>query len=91
MKKTGGDWKLIILNIILVTIYAALKGGIPGSNKFARGIIFGFFVWALGTLPGMFATYMFMNVATTVIIYWTVLALILTPIKGLVIASMYET
>ena len=81
----------LILNVILVMIYAALKNGLPGTNKIARGLVFGFFVWTLGTLPGMFATYMFMNVATTVVIYWTISALILTPIKGLVIAAMYET
>ena len=74
---------LLILSIIFVFVYALLNKGIPG-NRLGKGFIFGLCVWAVGVLPGMFATYIFMAVANTVVIYWTISALILTPIKGMI-------
>ncbi|MFC1514891.1 hypothetical protein ACFL5X_03220 [Candidatus Omnitrophota bacterium] len=79
----------LILNILLVTVYVFIRKGIPGRTRIAKGIVFGLCVWVVGTLPGMFATYYFMTVATTVVVYWTILALIQTPLKGLIIAAMY--
>jgi len=79
----------IILNFIFVLVYTILNKGVPGKNKLIKGAVFGLCVWAIGILPGMFATYMFMTVAPTVIIYWTILALIQTPLKGLISAAIY--
>ena len=79
----------IILNFIFVLVYTILNKGIPGKNKLIKGLIFGLCVWAIGVLPGMFATYMFMTVAPTVIIYWTIMALIQTPLKGMISAAIY--
>ena len=78
-----------VLGLILVVVYAMLNKGIPGSNRLLKGLIFGLCVWAVGILPGMFATFSFMTVAPTVLIYWTVLFLIVTPLKGLIIAAIY--
>lgn len=78
-----------LLNFILVLVYIILRKGIPGKNKLIKGLIFGLCVWAVGILPGMFATYMFMTVAPTVIFYWTVIALLQNPLKGLIIAAIY--
>jgi hypothetical protein len=78
-----------VLNIVLVIVYALLRKGIPGKNKLTKGLSFGLCVWAIGMLPGMFATYYFMTVATGVIIYWTLLYLIEMPLKGLIIAAIY--
>jgi len=77
------------LNLVLVVVYALLNKGIPGKNKFIKGIIFGLCVWAVGTLPGMLSTYSFMTVATGVVIYWTILGLVEVPLKGLIIAFIY--
>ena len=78
-----------LLNIILVIVYALLNKGIPGKNRFVKGLIFGLCVWAVGMLPGMFSTYSFMTVSTGVVIYWTILGLVETPIKGFTIAAIY--
>jgi len=80
---------LLLLNFIFTAVYASLKEGIFGKDKFIKGLVFGLYVWLVGMLPGMFATYMFMTVAPTVIIYWTILALIQTPLKGLLTSSIY--
>lgn len=79
----------IILNFLFVLIYAVLHKGIPAKNKFGKGLIFGLCVWAIGTLPGMFATYIFMTVAPTVIVYWLILYLLQEPLKGLIAAAIY--
>lgn len=79
----------LLLSIVLSFVYALINKGIPGNNKFVKGLVFGVCVWAVGMLPGMFATYTFMNVATTVVIYWTVLGSIKTPLEGMIIAAIY--
>ncbi len=79
----------LILSIILSFVYALINKGIPGGNKLTKGIVFGLCVWAVGMLPGMFTTYAFMTVATTVVIYWTILGLIKTPLEGMIIAAIY--
>lgn len=79
----------LALNIVLAFVYALLVKGIPGKNKLTKGLVFGLCVWAVGTLPGMLATYLFMTVAATVVIYWTITGLIFTPLMGLIIAAIY--
>ncbi len=78
-----------ILNTVLAFVYALIKKGLPGKNRFIRGLVFGLCVWAVGMLPGMFCTYEFMTVATTVVIYWTVLGLIKSLLEGMIIAAIY--
>jgi len=78
-----------LLNIILAVVYALLRKGIPGKNKLVKGLVFGLCVWAVGMLPGMFSTYSFMTVATGVVIYWAIIGLVETPLKGLIIAAIY--
>ncbi|MFA5164207.1 MAG: hypothetical protein WC481_01415 [Candidatus Omnitrophota bacterium] len=78
-----------ILNVILAAVYALFRKGLPGKNRLVKGLVFGLCVWAVGMLPGMFATYYFMTVATEVVIYWTILGLVEYPIMGLIIAAIY--
>ena len=78
-----------ILSAILALIYAVLQKSLPGKNKFAKGFVFGLFVWAVGILPGMLATYEFMNISNVWIIYMTILGLIENPLKGIIIAFIY--
>jgi len=79
----------LALNIIFVVVYALFCKGIPGKNKLVKGLVFGLCVFAVGTLPGMVATYSFMTVATTVVVYWTIMSLVQTPLKGLILAAIY--
>ncbi|MDD5634697.1 MAG: hypothetical protein PHW46_05430 [Candidatus Omnitrophica bacterium] len=78
-----------LLNIVLAGVYALLCKGIPGKNSLVKGLIFGSCVWAVGMLPGMFATHYFMTVATGVVIYWVILGLVEMPLKGLIISAIY--
>lgn len=78
-----------ILSVVLASVYALINKGIPGGTKTGKGIVFGLCVWAVGMLPGMFATRAFMTVNPTVITYWTILGLIKSPIDGVIIAAIY--
>jgi len=75
--------------ILLAAMYAMVCKGVPGGNRLVRGLLFGLLVWIVGMLPGMFATYTFMTVAPVVVLYWTIHALFVLPIKGLIIAAIY--
>jgi hypothetical protein len=92
MEGPPGIWLYVgslILHVIFAYVYALLQKGIPGKNKIVKGLVFGLCVWAIGILPGMFSIYYFMTVATTVVVYWTISALIIDPILGMVIAVIY--
>lgn len=78
-----------ILNIILVYVFALLYEKIPGKG-IKKGLCFGLIIWAVATLPGMFATHMFMTVNSTVVIYWVISHLVWYPIAGLLIALIYK-
>lgn len=79
----------VLLSFLFVVVYALLRKGIPGKNKLVKGLIFGLCVWAVGILPGMFATYIFMTVAPTVILYLAIMGLVQDPLKGLITAAIY--
>jgi hypothetical protein len=79
----------LLFNIIIAFVYVLLRKGIPGKNKLAKGLIFGLCVWAVGVLPGMFATYYFMTVATGVVVYWALIGLVELLLKGLIISAIY--
>ncbi|NTU50210.1 MAG: hypothetical protein HGA87_04885 [Desulfobulbaceae bacterium] len=87
----GADFLIgmLILSLVLAYVYALINRGIPGKNRFIKGLVFGIIVWAIGLLPGMLATYAFMTVAPAVVVYWTIMGLIEIPLKGLIIAAIY--
>ncbi|MFH1691168.1 MAG: hypothetical protein ABIC68_01150 [Candidatus Omnitrophota bacterium] len=78
-----------LFNIIFVIVYVVLKKGVPGKTKLIKGLVFGLCVWAVGILPGMFVTAYFMTVAPVVVVYWILIGLIETPLKGLIAALVY--
>lgn len=79
----------LFINLIFVFIYALINKGIPAQNKYFKGLIYGLIVWSVGLVPGMIATYLYMTVSQVVIIYWTIWGLIVSPLKGLITASIY--
>ncbi|MBU2578618.1 DUF1761 domain-containing protein [Patescibacteria group bacterium] len=76
-----------ILSMILVCVFMKLYDGIPYSG-WKKGVKFGFLVWLVSALPGMFAIYMWMNVAVEWIAYMTIMGLVVLLIKGAVIGAM---
>ena len=78
-----------LLTVVLAFVYALINKGVTGKNRFIKGIIFGVIVWAVGMLPGMLATHSFMTVASTVVVYWTIVGFVELSVKGLIIAAIY--
>lgn len=81
--------ELLIVNFIFVCVYALIHKGIPVKGKVLKGFVYGLIVWAVGMIPGMLATVLYMTVATGVVIYWTISALIILPLKGLITSAIY--
>lgn len=77
------------IDLLFVLVYAIINKGVPGKNRYAKGLLYGLFVWMVGLVPGLISTYLFMTVATTVVIYWTIWGLIVSPLKGLITAAIY--
>lgn len=78
-----------LISVIFVYVYGLFNKGIPGPNRFIKGLWYGLCVWGVGTLPGIFATATFMNVASVVIVYWIIWGLVLLPLKGMLVAAIY--
>lgn len=80
---------VVLVDALFVFIYALINKGIPGQNRFAKGIVYGLLVVLLGLVPGMISIYTYMTVATTVVVYWTIWGFIVSPLKGLITAAIY--
>lgn len=80
---------VVLVDALFVFIYALINKGIPGQNRFVKGMIYGLLVVLLGLIPGMISIYTYMTVATTVVVYWTIWGLIVSPLKGLITAAIY--
>ena len=89
----GGFWGVLnIGNLVLTMIFAifySIFGCVFKGGKTRKGFLYGLSLWFIATLPGMFYTYMFMNVAGMVVIYWTIQALIQYPVVGMIVAWIY--
>lgn len=80
--------EILVTNILFVVVYELIKKGVPGANKYVKGLVYGLLVWLVGMVPGMIATATYMIVSQVVIIYWTILSLIINPIKGVITSSI---
>ncbi len=78
------------LSMLFVIVYALFSKGIPGKNKYIKGLVYGLAVFSVGMLQGVFSTYFFMTVNHVVLIYWTIWGLIAIPAKGIITAAVYE-
>jgi hypothetical protein len=78
-----------ILMAILTGVYEEIRKGIS-CNGITKGLCFGTMVWLVGILPGMWGTYVFQSMNTTVVIYWLIQGLVKYLIFGAIIAYMYE-
>ena len=76
------------MSFIFVLVYKIVGKAFEGMGTVKKGVAYGLCVWAVGLLSGMIATYVFMEVNTTVLIYWTLNGLVLMPIEGIIVATI---
>ncbi|MBU1625796.1 hypothetical protein KKB18_00325 [bacterium] len=79
----------ILSALIFAGVFAFIYKGIPGTG-IKKGVIYGFIVWLVGALSGIASMGFFMTIATTVLIYWIVQALVMNIINGAVIGAIYK-
>jgi hypothetical protein len=77
----------LALSFIFIGVLLWISRGLPGK-RLLKGISYGFVVWLVGILPGMFATAMFMTVNPIWPIYTVLNQLIALPIAGLIAAAI---
>lgn len=78
-----------IVALLFALVYAVFYKGIPGKGV-NKGLHYGFFIWLVSALSGMATMPFYMTIATTVVIYWIVQALVLSLIKGAILGAIYK-
>ena len=55
-----------------------------------KGMIYGILVWLVGALTGIASMPFYMTIATTVVVYWILQALVLGLINGAIVGVIYK-
>ncbi|MBF0533197.1 MAG: hypothetical protein HQL23_08930 [Candidatus Omnitrophica bacterium] len=79
---------MCLASLLFVAGYQLVSQAFAGMRIIQKGLVYGLCIWAAGIVPGMIATYTFMTVNTTVIVYWTLSMLVLVPLQGVIVASI---
>ena len=78
----------IISAMLFVLVYAVLYKGIPGKGA-KKGMTYGFLMWLVGAFSGVISMPFYMAIATTVVVYWIIQALIMGLINGAIVGTIY--
>jgi hypothetical protein len=79
----------LVVAVIFVSIYAVLYKGIPGKGV-NKGLVYGLIIWLVAALSGLVNLPFFMTIATTVVVYWIIQALIMNLINGAIVGAIYK-
>jgi len=85
----GANLTGFIRAIIFASVYALLYKGIPGKGA-KKGMTYGIIVWLIGALSGIASMPFYMTIATTVVVYWIIQALVLDLINGAIVGAIYK-
>ncbi len=80
----------IIIAMILVAVFGIIKDKLVQKCRVLRGASFGILVWSIGTIPGVFAGYLYMTTAHEVLIYQFIWGLIISILIGIFISIFYD-
>jgi len=78
-----------VVGLILAYVYSILKNAVPG-NGMQKGMIFGFLVFLVGTIPGLGITWITMTVRNRLLFWWAVFGLVEMALAGAAIAFVDE-
>ena len=79
----------IIRALLFALVFAIIYRGIPGKGV-TKGMIYGVLLWIVGALSGLAAMPFYMTIATTVVIYWIIGALVLSVVNGAIVGAIYK-
>ena len=85
----GANIAGFIRALLFAFVYAVLYKGIPGTGA-KKGMIYGILVWLVGALAGVASRPFYITIATTVVVYWIIQALVLNIINGAILGVIYR-
>ncbi|HLD38806.1 MAG TPA: hypothetical protein VJB05_00660 [archaeon] len=74
----------LVAGLIFAGVYSRVKASIRGKGV-RKGLRFGFGMFLISVIPGMFSLFLLINLPTALIISWTVSGLVTSLLGGIVI------
>jgi len=94
-KTMAGNWWIymlvynLIIGLLFVLVYGIFYNSIPDKGA-ARGLQYGFWIWLIGTVPGLLMTLLMMAVPDELVVLWLITGLFNYLIVGLLTGGMYK-
>ncbi|HAH04880.1 MAG: putative membrane protein [Parcubacteria group bacterium GW2011_GWA2_43_17] len=85
-------WALIsdmVIGLILSLVYTLFYNAIP-DHGVGKGIQYAFWIWLVGTVPGLIMTFLTMAVPTELVVAWLISGLLNYIIAGIILGLMYR-
>ena len=76
--------------ILMALAYAMVKRGIPGKNRFQKGLVYGLILVLVSGIPFFLTTVLLINVPLVLMISWLLATIIHYFIGGVVIAAIIK-
>lgn len=77
-----------IIGAIMTVVWQKIKDLVKGKTLLQRGLMFGFWYFAITTLPGMFISYASFPLSLLMVASWTVSSLLQILTAGPIIAKL---
>ena len=90
-----GNWWLtsliadIIIGLVLALVFTLFYNSIPDKG-IGKGIQYAFWVWMVGTVPGLIMTFLILAVPTELVVTWLVTGLLNYIVCGIILGAMYS-
>jgi hypothetical protein len=79
----------VVRAILFALVFTLLYEGIPGQGA-KKGMTYGILVWRVGALAGLASIPFYMTIATTVVVYWILQALVIKVLNGAIVGVIYK-
>jgi len=79
----------MIIGLVLSLVYTLFYSSIPDQGV-GKGIQYGFWVWLVGTVPGLIMTFLTLAVPAELVVTWVVTGLLNYIVVGLILGVMYQ-
>ena len=91
---TGNWWMSmlvynLIVGLLLTLVYGIFFTSLPDKGA-SRGLQFGFWIWLVGTVPGLLMIMLTLAVPVELVVVWLVSGLINYLVAGLIIGVMFK-
>ncbi|HIG97607.1 MAG TPA: hypothetical protein HA230_04665 [Candidatus Aenigmarchaeota archaeon] len=77
----------LVAGLIFAGVYSRVKASIRDKG-IRKGLRFGFGIFLISVIPGMFSLYLLINLPTMLIVSWTVSGLVTSLLGGIVIERL---